>query len=244
MTSIQIAAQPNFQVAPADISSLGGVPTPVGVVMFGVAQGRIYRFGEANDAGDRDWVEGGLEFYGIKGISRWQTESALDPKTGEPKYGTLSYIRFHLVSPYKGVTYCLQLSDGANRDGKAICPPAHVRGLTQSLLKGKRILDAEGKNNSLSLMPGVIVAKQGSDDANVTFLNVYAGDPFDTNSLTQIYADIKAGEHIEKSFEAFDAAIDELCEHLGQETPEATAEGVTDAINVDAQAIDDENIPF
>lgn len=238
MTSIQIAAQPNFQVAPSDISSLGGVPTPVGVVMFGVEKGRIYRFGETNDGADRDWVEGGLEFYGIKGISRWQTES----KDG--KYGTLSYIRFHLVSPYKGVTYCLQLSDGANRDGKATCPPAHVRGLTQSLLKGKRILDAEGKGNSLSLMPGVIVAKQGSDDANVTFLNVYAGDPFDTNSLVQIYADIKAGEHIEKTFEAFDAAIDELCEHLGQETPEATAEGVTDAINVDAQAIDDENIPF
>lgn len=193
---------------------LGGVPVPQSAVMFGVESGGIYRFGETNDSTARDWVEGGLEFYGIKGISRWSTESE--------KYGTLNYIRFFLTTPYKGVTYCLQLSDGSGRDGKATCPPSHVRGLVQSLLKAKRQLEL--KNQTISLMPGVISSKAGTDSANVTFLNLFVGpDPFDTNSLNQVFCDIKEGEHLEKNFDAFDDAIDELCEHLGQETPESAA---------------------
>ena len=209
MTSIQISTQPSFQTAPADISQLGGVPVPVGSVMFGVEAGGIYRFGETNDSKNRDWVEGGLEFYGIKGVSRWSTESQ--------KYGTLSYVRFHLVSPYKGVTYCLQLSDGANRDGSSICPPAHIRGLVQSLIKAKRVLEPQGQ--SLAMVPGVICPK-GGDDANVTFLNLFVGaDPYDTNSLSQVFCEPE--ERLEKTFEAMEIAIDELCAHLGQATPSA-----------------------
>lgn len=224
MTSIQISSQPSFQPAPADISQLGGVPVPVGSVMFGAQGGKIYRFGQANDTNDRDFVDGGLEFYGIKGISRWSTQSE--------KYGLLSYIRFHLVSPYKGVSYCLQLSDGANRDGSAICPPSHVRGLVQSLLKAKRIL--EQQNQSLAMVPGVICPK-GGDDANVTFLNLFVGpDPYDTNSLNQVFCE--AEERLEKSFEAMDIAIDELCAHLGQETPSAADADIAaeDAVTVAA----------
>ena len=203
---------PAFLSAPED-GKIGGVPVPQSAVMFGVEAGGIYRFGETNDSKDRDWVEGGLEFYGIKGITRWSTESE--------KYGTLNYVRFFLTTPYQGVTYCLQLSDGTGRDGKATCPPSHVRGLVQSLLKAKRQL--EPKNQTIALMPGVISPKAGNE-ANVTFLNLFVGpDPFDTNSLNQVYCDIKEGEQLEKDFGSFDMAIDELCEHLGQETPESAA---------------------
>ena len=141
------------------------------------------------------------------------------------------------------MTYCLQLSDGTGRDGKATCTPAHIRGLVQSLLKAKRILEPTG--NSISLMPGVIAPKAG-DDPNVTFLNVFVGaDPFDTNSLTQIFCE--EDERLEKDFDSFDAAIDELCEHLGQETPEsaaanAAAEAMADGA-IPTQACDD-GIPF
>ena len=243
MTSIQLSTQHTFKPAPTDISSLGGVPVPVGSIMFGVEAGGIYRFGETNDAKGRDWVEGGLEFYGIKGITRWETES----KDG--KYGTLSYIRFHFVSPYKGVTYCLQLSDGANRDNKAICPPAHVRGLVQSLLKAKRDMAQTCPNGSLSLLPGVISPKAGNDN-NVTFLNLFVGaDPFDSNSLNQVFCE--EDERLEKDFDAFDAAIDELCEQLGQETPPTTGEGavtaedVANAVNIDSQEeMDNDVLPF
>ena len=224
--SISTNATPAFLSVPEG-GKLGGVPVPQSAVMFGVEGGKIYRFSETNDSTDRDWVDGGLEFYGIKGISRWSTES----KDG--KYGTLNYVRFFLTTPYKGVTYCLQLSDGSGRDGKATCPPAHIRGLVQSLVKAKRLLAPLGQ--SLALMPGVICPKAG-DDANVTFLNLFVGaDPFDTNSLVQVFCDINEGEHLEKTFDAFDAAIDELCESLGQETPEsAAADAAADALADDA----------
>ena len=211
-SQIAISTNANATYLPAPVGGqFGGVPVPQSAVMFGVESGGIYRFGETNDSTARDWLEGGLEFYGIKGISRWSTESE--------KYGTLNYIRFFLTTPYKGVTYCLQLSDGSGRDGKATCPPSHIRGLVQSLLKAKRIL--ESTNQSLALLPGVISPKAGND-ANVTFLNVFVGsDPFDTNSLTQVFCE--EDERLEKDFDSFDAAIDELCEHLGQETPESAA---------------------
>ena len=243
MTSIQVSTQPSFQPAPADISQLGGVPVPVGSIMFGVEAGGIYRFAETNDSKNRDWVEGGLEFYGIKGISRWSTESE--------KYGLLSYVRFHLVSPYKGVTYCLQLSDGANRNGSGEFPPAHIRGLVQSLIKAKRIL--EKQDQSLALVPGVICPKAGIDN-NVTFLNLFVGpDPYDTNSLTQVYCEEE--ERLEKSFEAMDAAIDELCAHLGQETPSAAdadaaaEESANDAAAdlaeaLDVEVVNEQEVPF
>ena len=225
MQALSLATQttPAFLAPPTEGAKLGGVPIPVGSVMFGAAGGRIYRFSETNDANDRDLLEGGLEFFGIKGISRWETES----KDG--KYGVLSYIRFHLVSPYKGMTYCLQLSDGANRDGTATCPPSHVRGLVQSLLKAKRILEAT--DQSLGLLPGVIAPKAG-DDPNVTFLNLFVGaDPFDTNSLTQVFCE--EDERLAKDFDAFDAAVDELCAYMGQESPAPTsAAEVLDAIDI------------
>ena len=225
MQALSLATQttPAFLAPPAEGAKLGGVPIPVGSVMFGAAGGRIYRFSETNDANDRDLLEGGLEFFGIKGISRWETES----KDG--KYGILSYIRFHLVSPYKGMTYCLQLSDGANRDGSATCPPSHVRGLVQSLLKAKRIL--EPANQSLGLLPGVIAPKAG-DDPNVTFLNLFIGaDPFDTNSLTQVFCE--EDERLAKDFDSFDAAVDELCAYMGQDSPAPTSAGeVLDAIDI------------
>ena len=232
--SISTINAPTFLDTPEN-GKLGGVPVPQNAIMFGVEAGGIYRFGATNDAKDRDWVEGGLEFYGIKGISRWSTESE--------KYGDLNYVRFYLTTPYKGVTYCLQLSDGTGRDGKATCPPAHIRGLVQSLLKAKRILEPTG--NSISLMPGVICPKAG-DDPNVTFLNLFVGaDPFDTNSLNQVFCE--EDERLAKDFDSFDAAIDELCEHLGQETPEsaaaeAAAEAMADgAIPVSATSDD---LPF
>ena len=221
MSSIQISSQPALLDAPADLSGLGGVPVPVGSIMFGVQDGKIYRFSESNDSTDRDYLEGGLEFYGLKAISRWSTESA--------KYGILSYVRFHLVSPYKGVTYCLQLSDGANRNGNVEFPPAHIRGLTQSFLKAMRMLKS---GNSLALVPGVIAPKQGTDYKTTTFLNLFVGpDPYDTNSLTQVFCE--ENERIEKTFEALDIAIDELCAHLGQETPSAAD---ADALAEDAAA--------
>ena len=231
MQALNLAAKanPTSLQLPTDTSKLGGVPVPVGSIMFGVEGGRIYRFSQTNDSGNRDWLEGGLEFFGLKGISRWQTES----KDG--KYGTLSYVRFHFVSPYKGLTYCLQLSDGGNRDFSSECPPAHIRGLTQSLLKAKRIL--EPNQQPLGLMPGVIAPKAG-DDNNVTFLNLFVGtDPFDTNSLTQVFCEEE--ERLEKSFEAFDAAIDELCAYMGIETPDGTSIGdVVEAINVEAKDVE------
>ena len=230
MQALQLASQanPEFQPIPAD-GAIGGVPVPVGAKMFGVQGGKIYRFSSANDTTDRDYVEGGLEFYGLKGISRFETESK------DNKYGLLSYVRFHFVSPFKGLTYCLQLSDGANRDGSATCPPAHIRGLVQSLLKAKREL--EPRNLSMELMPGVIAPRQG-DDPSVTFLNLFVGpDPYDTNSLVQVFCEEE--ERLEKNFEAFDAAIDELCAYMGQETPSGTAEEAADAINVSATTAED-----
>lgn len=233
---IAISTNNNATYLPTPVGGqFGGVPVPQSAVMFGVESGGIYRFGETNDSTTRDWVEGGLEFYGIKGITRWSTESE--------KYGTLNYVRFFLTTPYKGVTYCLQLSDGSGRDGKATCPPSHVRGLVQSLLKAKRIL--ESTNQSLALLPGVISPKAGND-ANVTFLNIFAGaDPFDTNSLTQVFCE--EDERLEKDFDSFDAAIDELCEHLGQETPEsAAAEAAAELLaseSIPTQPVTD-NTPF
>lgn len=234
---IAISTNTNATYLPAPVGGqFGGVPVPQSAVMFGVESGGIYRFGETNDSTARDWVEGGLEFYGIKGITRWSTESE--------KYGSLNYIRFFFTTPYKGVTYCLQLSDGSGRDGKATCPPSHVRGLVQSLLKAKRQLDPKGQ--TLALMPGVISPKAGTESGNVTFLNVFAGpDPFDTNSLTQVFCE--EDERLAKDFDSFDDAIDELCEHLGQETPEsAAAEAAAELManeSIPVQATSDD-LPF
>ena len=227
MTSIQLRTQPNFQPAPADTSKLGGVPVPAPVRMFGVDAGRIYRFGATNDQANRDWLEGGLEFYGIKSISRWSTPSE--------KYGELTYVRLHLVSPFQGVTYCLQLSDGGGRNNQCDGPPSHIRSLTSALLKAKREVELRGL--SIGMMPGAICPKAGND-ANVTFLNLFVGsDPFDTNSLTQIFCE--ENERLGFDFADLDAAVDELAEHLGQPLPEdaaadAAAEAVADAIDVDA----------
>lgn len=234
-SSIAINTNVSFLDAPVD-GRLGGVPVPQSAHMFGVEGGKIYRFGETNDSTDRDYVDGGLEFYGIKAITRWSTTS--------PEWGELSYIRVFLTSPYKGVTYCLQLSDGYGRNGDATCPPAHIRGLIQSLLKAKRILEPAGQ--SISLMPGVICPK-GGDKPTVTFLNLFVGaDPFDTNSLTQVFCE--ENERLEKDFDSFEAAVDELCEHLGQETPDleaaagdAAAELINNTVDVSATSGD---MPF
>jgi len=226
--AIKTIDTPTYLSAPAD-GKFGGIPMPQSAVLFGAEGGGIYRFGEINDPTNRDWVEGGLEFYGLKSIARWSTESKGN------KYGTLNYVRFFFTAPYQGVTYCLQLSDGTGRTGDTSAPPWHIVTLVQSLLKAKRILEPTG--NSIALMPGGIQSK-GGDDANVTFLNLFVGpDPFDTNSLTQVVC--KGDEKLAQTFDALDAAIDELCEHLGQETPkaaaaEAVAEVVADAIDVDA----------
>ena len=80
----------------------------------------------------------------------------------------------------------------------------------------------------------------------VTFLNIFAGaDPFDTNSLTQVFCE--EDERLEKDFDSFDAAIDELCEHLGQETPEsAAAEAAAELLaseSIPTQPVTD-NTPF
>ena len=90
--------------------------------------------------------------------------------------------------------------------------------------------------NSLALVPGVIASKQGTDYKTTTFLNLFVGpDPYDTNSLTQVFCE--EDERIEKTFEAFDIAIDQLCAHLGQETPSAAdadaAADLADALDVE-----------
>lgn len=234
--AIATTTERNYLQAPED-GVYAGVPVPKRAVMFGVEEGRIYQFGETIK--DKQFLDGGLPFYGLKGITRWSTESE--------KYGTLSYVRFFFTSPYRGVTYCLQLSDGTGRDGKATCPPAHIRGLVASLLKAKRQLEPVGQ--VLALMPGTL-APVGGDDPNVTFLNVFVGaDPFDTNSMVQIFCeeDERLTKDAEDPFGELDAAIDELCEHLGQQTPESAAadaaaeELYNSAVEVQAT---DENSPF
>lgn len=235
--AISTVTERNYLQAPAD-GVYAGVPVPKRAVMFGVEEGKIYQFGETIK--DKQFLDGGLPFYGLKGITRWSTENE--------KYGTLNYVRFFLTSPYQGVTYCLQLSDGTGRDGKATCPPAHIRGLVASLLKAKRQLEPKGQ--TLAMMPGTLAPVSG-DDPNVTFVNVFVGaDPFDTNSMNQVFCE--EGERLAKDapdpFGEFDMAIDELCEHLGQETPEsaaadAAAEAMADgAIPVQANA--EEDLPF
>jgi len=210
--AISTSTNPVF-LAPPEDGKFGGVPMPQSAVMFGAEAGGIYRFTEINDPKNRDWVKGGLEFYGIKGITRWSTESKGN------KYGTLNYVRFFFTAPYQGVTYCLQLSDGTGRSGDTTTPPWHIITLVQSLLKAKRILEPTG--NSIALMPGGIQPK-GGYDGNVTFLNLFVGsDPFDTNSLREVFCE--EDERLALTFNDLDDAIDELCEHLGQETPKSAA---------------------
>ena len=122
----------NYLQAPAD-GVYAGVPVPKRAVMFGVEEGAIYQFGETIK--DKNFLDGGLPFYGLKGITRWSTENE--------KYGTLNYVRFFLTSPYQGGP--IACNSATALAAMASHLPASTSVACRPLLKAKRQLELKAR---------------------------------------------------------------------------------------------------